>query len=634
MFFANFRTTTIDESTTKAEVKKWAMKFTAPQSELEHGTDLTSFFDHIQKTGAKEVYFHDLDFAGSFIVKWLMKNDYEFVDILDKEKEFEPNQWKYMCNEKGAVYLIVVQFSNGEEVKFADSWKSITSSYESLKDAAGIEWDFDSIDVFNDFTDEKKNRIIMKEMEEEIDAVMAAYKKVLYIYNKRLTKSSMAIDDFKKFYNEENKNRRQFSIDFGGKVFEYSTQKWVPHNVLTKEDWEYVHKSHMGGYNAWKEGIEGRDLKVPNGVIYDANSMHGSIALNESVPYGRLLNVKPLGGTNAKLITINIESAVKKNVNAPNLIRTLGGKYKAAEYVDKLENEERTYWEEEWEFIKKHYKVKYFVVKEKWFRTKPAFHNWLSQKRDLKLNAIDKVEIQSHKDVQNGFIGKMGQSIRLGARVIVKDGKMIQTIKEERSFIDYRGEKVFLEKGSKVLVDCMSGELFKKLSKNDQRYGKSGEYRHEVRYEDAQQRNHVGTSSYIYMRARIKLWNVIFQNLKIWLYSDSDSALFSDEPIGIPIHSTKYGYWKAEHKFDRLKVLRGKAYMFNSIKYWKDGRWVSHNQIIKKVSGLNAAGKASLNFDNFYIGYIVPNGKDAIMNVEGGKIKYKVDFQLGERVYI
>lgn len=616
MFFMDFETTTSKISTDYSRVWLWGIKGALKGDKLSWGITMEDFFETIKREDIKEGYFHNLKFDGNYIFKWMLKNGIKFRNIDENNEKLPENHFEWINDDKGNLYIMHINYK-GHVFRLMDSWKVLMASVEDLGESIGLEKldiDYHAYNVYERKEDVPKEAI--RYLERDIDVVIETFTKAIGLYNKKITRASMAYEDFREYYNNTNESQRQFSIDFGGKVWDYREKKFVWKNMLTKEEWKTVNKSYQGGYTNWNQNYTNVLLENIDGVSYDVNSLYPSVMMNYKMPYGRPLYSKPLSGEYVTLRRILIQKAKLKDPSTPPFIKKKGGKYREAKYLSEVDYEEYVYWDEEFEFIKKYYDVTYVEIgNPMYFRVKWVFKDWLEEKKELKINATDELERNFHKGIYNSSYGKFAQNIRMGSRIIVEDGNYVKYIKGER-----------------YLFNRETRQKVRKLASNVIRYGNFGEYKHEAYFKETDQYKYIPIASYITMKSRMILFDAMYKNLDIWLYSDTDSCYFSGEPKGIDIHESRFGAWKAEHKFNKFKVLRAKAYMLFSTYAWKKGGWQKHNKIVKKISGLSKSGKEKVNFENFYLGSIIKEGKRGLINVDDGMLIVDKDFTLGEEI--
>lgn len=84
-------------------------------------------------------------------------------------------------------------------------------------------------DLYSEFKrKEDVPKIALEYLERDIDVVIEAFTKVTEIYDKKLTRASMAYSNFMEFYGD-----RQFARDFGGMVKNFRSGEREWRNVLT-----------------------------------------------------------------------------------------------------------------------------------------------------------------------------------------------------------------------------------------------------------------------------------------------------------------------------------------------------------------------------------------------------------------
>lgn len=590
MYICDFETTTAEVDKEKSWVWLWGLKGTLEQDEMvwDAGKNsIKTFLEYVSEHNLDNLYFHNITFDGNFIYKYFFDVNMKWIDNDNLDYELENMEWRYLCDHRGNIFTMEVNYNN-HTFKMFDSWKVLMASVEDLGNSIGkpkLELDYDL--HYQTKKDVPKQAI--EYLERDIDVVIQTFTKFTSLYEKKITRASMAYEDFKDFYGQNN-----FVNDFGGKKWDFRNKCFKTHNILSRNEWNLVHRSYSGGYVNWNQLNTDKVVKTKNGVSYDINSLYPSVMLKYKMPYGKMLYSKPHEENYLTLYVVEIYSANAKNQFAPGLFKERNSSLNA-KYLNNIKYEERVYWKEEFEFLLKHYDMEYNIYQKRYFKCKYVFSEWIKSRQDLKINAPNKVEQDAHKGVLNSLYGKFAQNYKLGERIFVKDGK---------NKSDW--------------------------AKNEIRYGKNGEWRHKSRFKDSDSRKHIAVASYITCKSRLQLWQCIFDNLDTWLYTDTDSGYFSDEPRNITIHDTNFGDWKPEHKFSYMKVLRAKCYMLQVTSSYKNGKWNDNKKLMVKASGLSQEGKKQINWNNFYIGSVIKNGKKGKRNVKGGLHIITQDFKLGE----
>lgn len=609
MYFADFETTTIEIDPNKSWVWLWGIKGAMDGDKLVYGTDIEEFLDHCVENKKTTVLFHNLGWDFNYIYKFLLdKKNFRFRDMNDMVhgEVLRNNEFTWLCDNTGSVYSAEVKWK-GSWIQFKDSWKVLMASVEGLGKVLGKVKLSDKFD-YHHYHDDKED--LCKEdieyLERDIDIVRECFVRVSNLVKPKLTRAGMAYEHFRNFYGERN-----FANDFGGHVWSYKENSIIYENILKKDEWELVQRSYQGGYTYWNQKYTDK-VVVGDGWSVDVNSLYPAVMMNNMFPYGEMYYTEPKDHPSVSLVIVSIFKAKKKEDYYPALIKDKS-KSIDAKYLDEIEMEERVYWEDEFEYIKKYYDIEYVITGRRYFKTKFIFDEWLETVQDYKINAKEKADRDFWKGIYNSLYGKFGQNKSIGRRVIYEDGL-----------------KMVINDGEKELIDIETGEVKGKLS-NKIRYGPEKTMRHNAEYEETDNLKYIPIASYTTWLARKTLWDGIFANLDIWIYSDTDSCYFMGEPKDIEIHESKFGAWKFEHRFKKFKVLRAKCYMFDATWEW-DGGWVEKNETVKKISGISKEGKEEVNWDNFYLGSIIENGKRGTVNVDGGKFVIDSNYKIGKTI--
>ena len=261
-FTADFETSTwcYDETWVWA----WALCDIDEPDHVDVGNSIESFFERIKKEHNPYIYFHNLKFDGEFIIYYLMKNGYEWVE----SKEKRSNTFSTLISDMGLFYSIEVFFEVGKDVKkvtFIDSLKIINQTVESMPKTFNIpetklEIDYNKPrEVGHILTDEETAYV-------KNDVVIVA-KALSYLFNMGLTKmtaGSNALHDFKEI---TTMNR-----------FKQLYRK------LTYEVDNDIRKSYRGGFTYLNPLYKNKT--VGEGEVLDVNSLYPSVMRYEILPFG------------------------------------------------------------------------------------------------------------------------------------------------------------------------------------------------------------------------------------------------------------------------------------------------------------------------------------------------------------
>lgn len=256
---ADFETTTqLDDC------RVWAWGITnvdtaANAWDVEMGTDIESFVDyaaHIPGT----IYFHNLAFDGMFIIDYLFRQGFVYVDKYPRHGEFTT-----LISNMGAFYSITVHWKNGNRTEFKDSYKKLPFKVSVIADAFELPEAKGTID-YHAYRPEG-HQLTWDEREylaADVLIVARALKKQLDSGMKKLTVGSDALSEYKK--------------TLGEKLFD----RTFP--ILSPGMDSEIRKAYRGGWTYADKRFTG--TVTPPGRTYDVNSLYPSVMYNKLLPYG------------------------------------------------------------------------------------------------------------------------------------------------------------------------------------------------------------------------------------------------------------------------------------------------------------------------------------------------------------
>ena len=261
-FVADFETATWLEDETY--VWAWALCNIEDPDEIIIGNTIESFFEKIQEENYI-IYFHNLKFDASFIIDYLLKNDY--VHIEDKN-ERRDKTFSTLISDMGIFYSVEIYFKvSGKVIKrvsIFDSLKIIPISVDGIPDAFGIPYTKLNLD----YNRPREKGYILKPYEEryiknDVKIVALALKEM---FNENLTKmtiGSNALANFKKTK---------------GLYF----KRLFPE--INLELYEDLKKAYKGGFTFLNKIYEEKDNEET--IILDVNSLYPSQMRYKPMPYG------------------------------------------------------------------------------------------------------------------------------------------------------------------------------------------------------------------------------------------------------------------------------------------------------------------------------------------------------------
>ena len=261
-FTADFETSTwLSDS---SFVWAWALCEVGNTENLRIGNTIDSFFETIKKEANPLILFHNLKFDGEFILYYLLKNGYEYVD----KKERRNKTFSTLISDMGLFYQIEVYFEVGKKTKkvtFIDSLKIINQSVSDIARTFNLEEQKLEIDYNKP---REYGHILTQEEKDYIknDVVIVA-KAMEHLYNmglSKMTAGSNALYEYKNI----------MSIDKFNRIYV----------KLTYEADKDLRQAYKGGFTYLNNIYENAD--VGEGEVLDVNSLYPSVMYNNLLPFG------------------------------------------------------------------------------------------------------------------------------------------------------------------------------------------------------------------------------------------------------------------------------------------------------------------------------------------------------------
>ena len=261
-FTADFETSTwVDNETW---VWAWALCDIMYPDKVDVGNSIESFFERIKKESNPYIYFHNLKFDGEFILYYLIKNGYEWVE----SKEKRDKTFSTLISDMGLFYSIEVYFEVGKKTKkvtFIDSLKIINQTVESMPKTFKIEENKLEID-YN--LPREIGHVLTKEEEDYVknDVVIVA-KALHYLFDMGLTKMTAGSNALSE-YKEITRLNRFRSL----------------YKPLSYEVDRDIRRSYRGGFTYLNPIYKNKS--VLEGEVLDVNSLYPSVMYKEILPFG------------------------------------------------------------------------------------------------------------------------------------------------------------------------------------------------------------------------------------------------------------------------------------------------------------------------------------------------------------
>lgn len=263
-YTADFETTTDPHD---CRVWAWAVCDVDDVEHIEHGIDLSSFIDYVEKLAPCKMYFHNLGFDGAFIMDWLERNSWRWCQTHPAW-----HHYKTLISDMNQVYAIELYYSEKRYVKIYDSLKIIPLSIANMAKAYNLPI------LKGDLDYEAKREIGHQLTKEEIayidnDVKIAAMVLARYFEQglNRITAGSNALWDYK-------------SSCGGNKKFRYAYPR------IDDECDRFCREAYRGGFTWVNPRYKGEILG--EGIVFDVNSLYPSVMAaceGELLPLGKPL---------------------------------------------------------------------------------------------------------------------------------------------------------------------------------------------------------------------------------------------------------------------------------------------------------------------------------------------------------
>lgn len=256
-FTADFETATWKKDETW--VWAWGLCDIENPEKVEVGNTIESFFERIKKENNPYVYFHNLKFDGEFIIYYLLKNGFEWVETNEKRD----NTFSTLISDMGLFYQIEVYFKvdkkKTKKVTFIDSLKIINQSVESMPKTFKIPENKLTLDYNKP---REKGYILQPEEEAYIknDVIIPA-KALRYLFDMGLTKMTAGSNALSEYKNILTINRFRSMY----KTLSYEVDK-------------DIRRSYKGGFTYCNPEYKGKT--TGGGEVLDVNSLYPSVLRN------------------------------------------------------------------------------------------------------------------------------------------------------------------------------------------------------------------------------------------------------------------------------------------------------------------------------------------------------------------
>lgn len=266
-YSADFETTTSPD-----DCRVWAVgvcEVGEEPSEVEHGTSVEWFVGWCERHAQVTVYFHNLAFDGAFIMDWLERNGWLWVD---DRKHVSDRTYTTVISDANQVYCIDLFFTRAFHVRILDSLKVVPLSVEQMAKAFDLpirkgHIDYDAPRPVGHVLTEDE----IAYLDNDVQIVAMALHRLLSKGLNKMTAGSNALSDYRQMMGGRRGFRRMFSF-------------------LTPEQDAFIRRAYRGGFTWVNPKYQNR--RVGEGIVFDVNSLYPSVmrgVSGERLPYGEPL---------------------------------------------------------------------------------------------------------------------------------------------------------------------------------------------------------------------------------------------------------------------------------------------------------------------------------------------------------
>ena len=564
-FTADFETSTwnLDETWVWA----WSLCDIENPENVDIGNSIETFFERIKKEENPYVYFHNLKFDGEFLLYYLIKNGYEWVESREKRD----NTFSTLISDMGLFYSIEVYFEVGKKTKkvtFIDSLKIINQTVESMPKTFKIPENKLSIDY--NLPREKGHVLTDDEIAYVKNDVIIVAKALKYLFDMGLTKMTAGSNALSEYKNIMYLNRFR--------------SLYKPLNYEIDKD---IRKAYRGGFTYLNPFYKNKE--VGETVVLDVNSLYPSQMYEQILPFGEpfFFTGKYEEDKVYPLYIQRLTCCFKIKEGKIPTIQIKHSRFVDNEYLTDsgiepvaltLTSIDLKLFLEQYDVWDLHYESGWKFKGMRGLFTK-YIDKWIKVKNDATISG-NKGMRQVAKIMLNSLYGKFATSL------------------------DVQGKIPYLEN------DIVKYRLGEKTTK-------AGVYLPMGAFITAYARDKTIRTS-----QAIKDYSIKKYGVDMYCYSDTDSihTLLPIEELKqfCDIDDVKLGYWKHEATATRAKFIRQKTYLEEI-----------NGEIQITCAGLPQRCYDQVTWDNFKEGLKV-DGKLAFHHVKGGVILVETEFTIKE----
>lgn len=584
-YTADFETSTAQWGVNKARV--WLWDICTKNYQHYNGNSLDSFMEFISRFDKCVFAFHNLSYDGSYILNYLLENDYLFV----QDNNLRPLEFTTIITPQNVHYIYQIRFANGNTITISDSFKHNSQSIDTLAKTYNLEINKLKID-YNEVRE-----IGHEPTEHELQ----------YIHHDTEIAMRVLNEDFKHKFTKftESGNSRMFFK----KTHKENYEELFPE--LSDFEDNFVRRAYRGGFcwlNPKHFNTELHDM-----ISIDINSMYPAQMLHELLPYGQgeyyvgNLGENPKYNATNKVYIQHLKCEFKIKENKPPVIpKKSVGRFSINElYLYSSENRLCDLYLTNVDlqlFFECYYVWNITYIDGIMYNAVKGYEVTEEEAKQLPLDEVIRLDgkgslyydylqdwrmQKEHETGGKRDRAKKMQNIAYGSMATSKQGDLVYPYINEHNLVRYKRYNGTPRKGGYIPV-----------------------------------------STFITAWSRKCLIDTIIKNFDRFVYCDTDSCyLIGHELPDTKIHDSLYGYFKVEHKISKAKYLGSKRYCY----YTTSDSPKDPNEFIVVCCGAPKSIVDQMTFENFvpYDGeHGIFYGKIKANIVEGGKHLEETTYKL------
>lgn len=379
-FVADFETTGVNEYERTGRTRVWLYSICDENSNIvDDGTDISSFMRWCENHHGSLIYFHNLKFDGTFILCWLIENNFQRQEKLTAHSK---RGFSTLIGDMGEFYELKINFAPNKQVTIYDSLKLIPMTVKKIAEAFELPIEKEIIDY---------------------DVYDVNPTTIHYVHND-VKVVAMAL----KFFRDQGYYRMTIGSN--------SYHSFMDNFVISKSMFPKLEREWI---NEWRQAYRGgrsqvnplfADKILRNVKRFDINSMYPYVMSEMPLPYGEPLHMKEPGGMRFELYHVYMMFKVKDG-HLPTLLKTHSLYNKAGEtyYTEAVVPLELWISNIDLDIMRKHYDIymlKYVDVYA--FKTaRYIFKQWVEEHYRLKSESKGGLRLV-YKLILNSLYGKFG----------------------------------------------------------------------------------------------------------------------------------------------------------------------------------------------------------------------------------